>query len=92
MTMFAPFEVDFRDEVDLSTCFETLVELGVSDRSKMIKTWLHGWATSHRIKGESLFSCLLGCEEGADSLSHYLQCPRIYGALSFLWPTTSADP
>ena len=90
--MFDPFEIDFTTKVDLSACFEALLSVGVADRTKVIKTWLHGWATSYRIKGEYLFNCLLGCEDATDSLSHYLQCPRIFGAFSFLWPETSSDP
>ena len=62
------------------------------DRAKVVKTWLHGWATSFRIKGDFLHNCLLGCADAVDSLSHYLQCPRIFGALCFLWPETSSDP
>ena len=90
--MFDPFEIDFENQVNLSACFETLLSVGVSDRVKVIKTWLHGWATSHRIKGEFLYNCLLGCEGAEDSLAHYLQCPRIFGAFSFLWPGSSSDP
>ena len=64
----------------------------LSDRAKVIKTWVHGWATSHRIKGDLLHKCLLGCTDGIDSLGHYLQCPRAFGAASFLLQETSADP
>jgi hypothetical protein len=92
INMFDPFEIDFSNKVDISACFEALLAIGVADRTKVIKTWLHGWATSHRIKGDSLFNCLLGCGGAKDSLSHYLQCPRIFGAFSFLWPETSSDP
>ena len=30
------------------------------------KTWLHGWATSQRTKGNSVFMCLLGCADAKD--------------------------
>jgi len=92
INMFAPYEIDFAGKVILSDCFDTLEKVSILDRTKIIKTWLHGWSTSHRIKGEFLYSCILGCEEGEDSLSHYLQCPRIYGAFCFLWSETSSDP
>jgi hypothetical protein len=49
----------------------------------VVKSWLHGWATTHRIKGDLLHSCLLGCTDGADSMSHYLQCPRISACCRF---------
>ena len=61
-------------------------------RAKVIKTWRHGRAASHRIKDNYLHNCLLGCGDGYDSPAHYLQCPRLYGAASFLLPGTSADP
>jgi len=60
INMFDPFEIDFSNKVDISACFEALLAIGVADRTKVIKTWLHGWATSHRIKGDSLFNCLFG--------------------------------
>ncbi len=64
--------------IDLDACFESLKLLGVADRAKVAKSWLHGWATSHRIKGDVLHNCLLGCQDTVDGMSHYLQCPRIY--------------
>ena len=90
--MFDPYEIDFDSKVILSNCFEVLQQISVPDRAKVIKMWLHGWATSHRIKGDYLHNCLLGCTDGVDSLGHYLLCPRVFGAASFLLPGTSADP
>ena len=90
--MSAPYEVDFANRIHLAECIDVLQELNVSDRAKVVKTWLHGWATSHRIKGEFLHNCLLGCMDSTDSLAHYLQCPRLFAAVSFLWQEASADP
>ena len=64
----------------------------MSERAKVVKTWLQGWATTHRIKGDHLHVCMLGCAEGEDSLSHYLNCPRVFGSISFFWPGAPADP
>ena len=79
-------------KISLDMCFETLLDIASCDRPRVIKTWLNGWATSHRIKGDFLHNCMLGCELDPDSLSHYLMCPRIYAATRFLNPETSADP
>ena len=83
INMFAPYELDFSDKIKLSDCYSALQQLSISERAKFVKTWLHGWATTHRIKGDHLHACMLGCAEGADSLSHYLNCPRVFGSISF---------
>ena len=99
--MFVPFELDFCSgntdacvplKINLQNCISTLQELRVSDRAKVAKTWLHGWATSHRIKGDFLHMCLLGCSDGSDRLSHYVQCPRIYATSKFVCEETPPCP
>ena len=49
----------------------------------MVKSWLHGWATTHRIKGELMHSCLVGWTNGVDSMSYYLQYPRTFACCRF---------
>jgi len=90
--MFLPYELDFSSVINLNSCISTLNSVGVTDRAMIIKTWLHGWATSYRIKGDHLHRCFLGCMGGRDSLSHYLLCPRMYAACCFLIPETPNDP
>ena len=92
INLFAPHDVNFSNHINLHDCMSVLKELSESDRLKVIKTWLNGWATSRRIKGDFLYNCILGCEESPDCLSHYLQCSRVYGACIYLWPDTPDDP
>ena len=80
------------NHIDLTECFKVLSEIGVANRSKVIKTWLNGWVTSHRMHEPQLLGCLLGCEGQPDKLSHYVQCPRVYAAATFVIPDTSDDP
>ena len=72
--------------------FAALKLVGVADRAKVTKTWLHGWATSHRIKGDFLHNCLLGCDDSIDGLSHYMQCPRLYAVCKFVWNDSPSCP
>ncbi len=78
--------------INLDECFSALKLVGVADRAKVVKTWLHGWATSHRIKGDFLHNCLLGCDDSIDGLSHYLQCSRIFAVCKFVWNDSPACP
>ena len=56
------------------------------------QTWLNGWATTYRIKGDFFHGCLLGCIDKPDSLAHYLMCPRICASVRYVVPSTSDDP
>merc|ERR1719491_1307774 len=78
--------------INTDNCFAALQLVGVADRAKVTKTWLHGWATSHRIKGDFLHMCLLGCSDGSDWLSHYVLCPRIYATSKFVCEETPPCP
>ena len=90
--MFAPYEIDFDSRIVLAECIQVLQHLSVSDRAKVVKTWLHGWVTTYRIKQGFLHNCLLGCAGEPDSLPHYLLCPRIFAAIRFVFPEADADP
>ena len=60
---------------------------------KIIKTSLHVWITSNRIKGaNSVYPCLFGCNDGMDRLSHYLICPRRFSICKFLDRDISIHP
>jgi hypothetical protein len=69
---------------NIDECLAALQLVRVADRAKVTKTWLHGWATSHRIKGDVVHNCLLGCDDSIDGLSHYMQCPRLYAVCKFV--------
>ncbi len=92
INLFDPFVLDFDSKIDLNSCIATLNSVSVPDRAMVVKTWLNGWATSYRIKGEHMHQCFLGCSGGNDSLCHYLQCPRIYAACCLLISGTPSDP
>ena len=61
-------------------------------KAKVIKTWLNGWITSHRMHEDLLHECLLGCPDQADKLAHYVMCPRIYATALFFVSSTSSNP
>ena len=90
--MFHPFEIEFEQDVDLGLCFAGLSELRPGDSAKVLKTWLNGWVTSHRMQEEVRHSCLLGCHGKPDSLHHYVQCPHMYALTKFFIDDTSAEP
>ena len=76
----------------MESCIPALDLISIPDKTKVIKTWLNGWATTYRIKGDFKRDCLLGCLGEPDSLAHYLMCPRIYACLLHVVPSTSDDP
>ena len=38
---------------------------------------------------EVILPCLLGCENGVDSLRHYLQCPHVYAICNYFFKVDS---
>ena len=59
---------------------------------KVIKTWLNGWATSHRMHEDPILPCLFGCKDHRDSLPHYVMCPNIYAFQRYLFGDVPSDP
>ena len=92
INLFVPYDIDFSHSVKLNFCISSLKLISVPDRAKVIKTWLNGWATTYRIKGDFFHNCLLGCPSEPDSLARYLVCPRIYACMRFVVPGTNPDP
>jgi hypothetical protein len=92
-TLFCPFVVDCKNQVNLERCFGVLKDCKVADAIKVIKCWVNGWATSHRYHEDKVLPCLFGCSGCVDSLSHYLQCPPLLALWRFLTRgNTSEDP
>jgi len=89
--LFAPYEINY-NLVNIDSCIHSLNLVSAPSRVKIVKTWLNGWATTYRIKGDFRRSCLLGCTGEPDSLAHYLMCPRIYACVQFVLPDTHEDP
>ena len=77
-------------EIDSATLL--LKSMRPPDAMRILKTWLNGWATSKRMAEVPVLHCLLGCDDGLDCLSHYLQCPMLFSLLVFLTGGCSADP
>ena len=90
--VFRPFTIDFESNSDLDVAFGILKQLKSSDSMKVIKTWLNGWATSHRMREDTILDCLLGCNGGCDSFKHYVMCPYLYALIRYLLPDCSRFP
>ena len=89
--LFAPYEIH-HNSVNLDRCIISLNLISGPSRVRVVKTWLNGWATTDRIKGDFRRSCLLGCPGEADSLAHYLMCPRVFASVKFVVNTAHEDP
>ena len=90
--VFRPFELDFQNDINLDVALGMLKNLKTSDSSKFIKTWLNGWATSHRMNEDIVLDCLLGCNVGCDSLKHYVMCPHLLALMRYFLPNCSNLP
>jgi len=92
LKVFAPFELSAESGFDLDGAFATLQSLSGSQAIRILKTWLNGWATSHRMHEDPVLDCLLGCDGAKDSLPHYVMCPHLFAFVSFFFEGTSSDP
>jgi len=90
--VFAPFELRAESGFDLDGAFATLQGLSGSRAIRVLKTWLNGWATSHRMHEDPVLDCLLGCDGAKDSFPHYVMCPHLFAFVSFFFEGTSSDP
>ncbi len=54
--LFHPYDVD----VDFEVCLNSLELVGLSARARVLKTWLNGWVTSHRMHEPVLLPCIMG--------------------------------
>jgi len=92
LKMFSPFVIDVERDLDLHGALSMLKDINGSMALRILKTWLNGWATSHRMSETPVLDCLLGCECGRDSLSHYVMCPHLYALVGYFFEGTSDDP
>jgi len=91
--MFSPYDIFADGETNVELALETLHKSGGHVVTKVIKTWLHGWVTSHRMTEDLILPCLLGCHGHEDSLKHYVMCPHMYAMQQFLIAEeVSSDP
>jgi hypothetical protein len=78
--------------IDFEASYKLLCATEKSIGLKVLKTWLNGWATSHRMHEDETHVCLLGCPDAVDSLTHYIHCPHLFAMQKFLFEDTSDDP
>jgi len=90
--MFAPFDLFAESDDEIEKAFETLKPMGQHVVVKVLKTWLHGWATSKRMSEDPVLPCLFGCVGQLDSQRHYVMCPHIFALLRYLIGDIPDDP
>jgi len=90
--MFAPYDLDFVNAINLASCINSLKSLRCVDSMRILKTWANGWATSYRMHDPILLPCLFGCVGRPDDLCHYVQCPHLYALCKYLRTDSSENP
>ena len=90
--LFAPFDICAGAAADFEEAFEVLDGVGSRVGMKVVKTWLNGWATSHRMHEDHALDCLFGCKDAADSMGHYVFCPHLCAFQAYLFQGIAADP
>ena len=84
--------VDFGSVINLQSCMDTLSSLNSSFAIKVLRTWVNGWASSHRYHEAIVYPCSLGCKGGLDDLRHCVQCPHPSALTKVVIPEISSDP
>jgi len=90
--LFCPFVIFGPGDADIRKAFLGLEDVSAPSRIKVVKSWLNGWATSHRMHEDVIHDCLLGCHGQIDSLSHYINCPHLFALQRYLFEGISEDP
>ena len=90
--LFSPFDINADGMLQVDLAIQTLKKVGGHIALKVIKTWLNGWVTSHRMHEDPILPCLLGCRGQSDTLEHYIMCPHVYAIQRFLLAEVSSDP
>ena len=57
---------------------QILKECGAHTSFCLLKTWVGGWTTSHRMHEDQKLECLFGCPHEPDNLAHYLECAPLW--------------
>ena len=89
---FSPFDINTDGMLQVDLAIKTLKKSGGHIVLKVLKTWLNGWVTSHRMHEDPILPCLLGCRDQKDTLKHYIMCPHVYAFERFLLAEVSSDP
>ena len=89
---FESYNIYAGNGANFPDAFEVLDKVGGPVGLKVIKTWLNGWATSHRMHEDPMLDCILGCKNAPDSMNHYVFCPHLFAFQRFLFGNISEDP
>eukprot|EP00972_Heterocapsa_arctica_P047620 7023676-Heterocapsa_arctica.AAC.1 len=73
-----PEHAAFFQGIEWQTVFRTLRTLPHHPAMCVVKTYLNSWTTTARFHEERRLPCVFGCAEGADSLPHYVACPKLW--------------
>jgi len=90
--LFAPYDIYAEDGADIDAAFSLLNNVAGHIGLKVVKSWLNGWATSHRMHEDPMLNCILGCNDAPDSLNHYVFCPHLFAFQRYLFDGVSDDP
>jgi len=90
--LFAPYDIHCNDGANFPDALSQLENTRGHVAIKVLKTWLNGWATSHRMHEDTLLQCVLGCKDAPDSLNHYVFCPHMCAFQKFIFDGISNDP
>ena len=90
--LFSPFDINLGGMLQVVLAVQTLKKAGGHIVPKVLKTWLNGWVTSHRMQEDPILPCLLGCLDQKDTLKHYIMCPHMYAFQRFPLAEVSSDP
>ena len=91
-SLFLPYDIFENDGPDFADAFELLRGSSGPIVVKTVKTWLNGWATSHRMHEDVVHDCLFGCSGALDSLNHYVMCPHLFALQRFHFENISECP
>jgi len=90
--LFFPYTISAEHGANFDAAYKLLCSMEGHIGLKVIKTWLNGWATSHRMHEDHVLPCLLGCNNAQDSLNHYIHCPHLFAMQRFLFDGISENP
>ena len=92
MRTCSPYDIHCNGGANFSDALVLLEKTKGHIATKVLKTWLNGWATSHRMHEEITLHCVLGCAGAPDSLNYYVFCPHMYAFQKFIFDGISDDP
>ena len=90
--LFFPYDIHCDGGANFPDALGLLEKTKGHIATKVLKSWLNGWATSERMHEDIALRCVLGCSDAPDSLSHYVVCPHMFAFQKFIFDGISDDP